>query len=109
MEAAATPRPPQSSSPLAHAPSNIQLNAVPAESTQNIQLTPEQLSKLQNELDVVQANMAVLNEMLNELTPREEHPSDLELLTVCTGTTLFHTSTICTYSSYNLYLTLKFF
>ncbi|XP_034233355.1 TOM1-like protein 2 isoform X2 [Thrips palmi] len=81
VEAAATPRPPQSSSPLALAPSNVQMTAVPTESSQNIQLTPEQLSKLQNELDVVQANMSVLNEMLNELTPREEHPSDLELLT----------------------------
>ncbi|KAK3914933.1 TOM1-like protein 2 [Frankliniella fusca] len=77
VEAAATPA--RSSSPRAHAPSNI--NVVASESLQNIQLTPEQLAKLQSELDVVQANMAVLNEMLNELTPREEHPSDLELLT----------------------------
>lgn len=86
VEAAASPRPPQSSSPLALAPSNVQMNSVPSEATQNIQLTPEQLSKLQSELDVVQANMSVLNEMLNELTPREEHPSDLELLTVCVVT-----------------------
>lgn len=83
MEAAATTVQ-QSSSPHSHAPSNVQLNTAPTESLQNIQLTPEQLAKLQSELDVVQANMAVFNEMLNELTPREEHPSDLELLTVCT-------------------------
>ncbi|XP_052127892.1 TOM1-like protein 2 isoform X1 [Frankliniella occidentalis] len=78
-EAAATPALPRPSSPRAHAPSNI--NAAAPESLQNVQLTPDQLAKLQSELDVVQANMAVLNEMLNELTPREEHPSDLELLT----------------------------
>jgi len=51
-------------------------------SNQNIVLTPEQTAKLQSELDVVQANMSVLNEMLTELTPGQEHPSDLELLTV---------------------------
>ncbi|GFG39314.1 hypothetical protein Cfor_02239 [Coptotermes formosanus] len=43
-------------------------------------LTSDQLGKLQSELDVVQGNMAVLSEMLTELTPGKEHPSDLELL-----------------------------
>ncbi|XP_063234919.1 TOM1-like protein 2 isoform X2 [Bacillus rossius redtenbacheri] len=43
-------------------------------------LTADQLGKLQSELDVVQGNMAVLGEMLSELTPGREHPSDLELL-----------------------------
>lgn len=81
VEAAVTARP-RSSSPRAHAPTNVPLNAVTTEPAPNMQLTPEQLAKLQSELDVVQANMAVLNEMLNDLTPREEHPSDLELLTV---------------------------
>jgi hypothetical protein len=42
----------------------------------------DQLGKLQSELDVVQGNMVVLSEMLTELTPGEEHPSDLELLKV---------------------------
>jgi hypothetical protein len=45
-------------------------------------LTSDQLGKLQSELDVVQGNMAVLSEMLTELTPGKEHPSDLELLQV---------------------------
>ncbi|KAJ1522515.1 hypothetical protein ONE63_001703 [Megalurothrips usitatus] len=81
VEASATNVRPRSSSPRSHAPSNVNLNTVSSESLQNVQLTPEQLAKLQSELDVVQANMSVLNEMLNELTPREEHPSDLELLT----------------------------
>jgi hypothetical protein len=40
------------------------------------------VGKLQSELDVVQGNMAVLSEMLSELTPGKEHPSDLELLQV---------------------------
>lgn len=43
-------------------------------------LSLDQLGKLQSELDVVQGNMVVLSEMLTELTPGEEHPSDLELL-----------------------------
>uniref|UniRef100_A0A1B6CYU7 VHS domain-containing protein n=1 Tax=Clastoptera arizonana TaxID=38151 RepID=A0A1B6CYU7_9HEMI len=43
-------------------------------------LTPEQLSKLHADLDVVQANMAVLSEMMSELTPGKEHPSDIQLL-----------------------------
>jgi len=48
-------------------------------------LTSDQLGKLQSELDVVQGNMVVLGEMLTELTPGKEHPSDLELLQVrCT-------------------------
>jgi hypothetical protein len=45
-------------------------------------LSLDQLGKLQSELDVVQGNMVVLSEMLTELTPGEEHPSDLELLKV---------------------------
>ena len=55
--------------------------------TQNTQmgptvLTSDQLGKLQSELDVVQGNMVVLSEMLSELSPGKEHPSDLELLQV---------------------------
>lgn len=47
-------------------------------------LTPDQMAKLHGELDVVQGNMAVLSEMLSELTPGKEHPSDIELLKVST-------------------------
>ncbi|XP_044735026.1 TOM1-like protein 2 isoform X2 [Chrysoperla carnea] len=46
----------------------------------NAPLAPEQIGKLQSELDVVQNNMAVLSEMLSELTPGKEDSSDLELL-----------------------------
>lgn len=45
-------------------------------------LTPDQLGKLHGELDVVQGNMAVMSEMLSELTPGQEHPSDIQLLKV---------------------------
>lgn len=45
-----------------------------------LRLSPEQLAKLRSELDIVQENMTILNEMLTELTPGQEHPSDLELL-----------------------------
>lgn len=44
-------------------------------------LSPEQVTKLNKDLEVVQANMAVLNEMLTTLIPGQEHSSDIELLT----------------------------
>lgn len=47
-----------------------------------ITLNPEQLGKLNGELDVVQQNCKVFNEMLTEMTPGQEDPSDLELLQV---------------------------
>ncbi|XP_018901199.1 target of Myb1 membrane trafficking protein isoform X2 [Bemisia tabaci] len=49
-------------------------------------LTPEQMVKLQSELDLVNGNMTVLNEMLTELTPGKEHPSDIQLLEELYGT-----------------------
>ncbi|XP_021938534.1 TOM1-like protein 2 isoform X2 [Zootermopsis nevadensis] len=54
--------------------------ATPATQVGPTVLTSDQLGKLQSELDVVQGNMVVLSEMLTELTPGKEHPSDLELL-----------------------------
>ena len=47
-----------------------------------ITLNPEQLTKLNTELDVVQQNCKVFNEMLTEMTPGQEDTSDLELLQV---------------------------
>ena len=44
--------------------------------------TPEQLAKLRTELDIVQGNMTVMSEMLTEMTPGQEEPSDLQLLQV---------------------------
>ena len=43
-------------------------------------LNSTQLTKLQRELGIVEGNMTVLSEMLNELTPGQEHPTDLDLL-----------------------------
>lgn len=62
-----------------------QVNAVPLSTTVGegaLRLNPEQLAKLRSELDIVQENMTILNEMLTELVPGQEHPSDLELLSV---------------------------
>lgn len=51
-----------------------------------IATTPDQLAKLQSELDVVSMNMTILSEMLSELKPGEEDPSDYKLLTDLTQT-----------------------
>ncbi|GAB6025912.1 hypothetical protein CHUAL_011884 [Chamberlinius hualienensis] len=45
-----------------------------------VNLIPEQLGKLKSELDLVQGNMTIFSEMLSELAPGHEHPSDWELL-----------------------------
>lgn len=43
-------------------------------------VSPEQVAKLQSELDIVQMNMTILSEMLNELKPNQESPADYRLL-----------------------------
>jgi len=43
-------------------------------------VTPEQMTKLKADLDILQTNMTVFGEMINELTPGNEHPADLQLL-----------------------------
>jgi len=45
-----------------------------------VHLSPEQLSKLRSELDVVQQNFKVFSEMLTELNPGQEDTSDWDLL-----------------------------
>ncbi|XP_073968734.1 TOM1-like protein 2 isoform X2 [Rhodnius prolixus] len=55
-------------------------NVVPTGTAVGIALTPEQLSKLKADLDIVQANMTVFGEMLNELSsPGPQPPADMEL------------------------------
>nr|XP_014271195.1 TOM1-like protein 2 isoform X3 [Halyomorpha halys] len=44
-----------------------------------VSLTGDQIAKLRSDLDILQTNMTVFGEMLNEMTPGNEHPSDLEL------------------------------
>lgn len=50
------------------------------QSTGPINLSPDQLAKLHRELTVVQGNITVFEEMLNEMTPGNEHPDDYDLL-----------------------------
>lgn len=77
-------RPPMSQSPVPISHGSPGSGVLPpstmAAITVPITLTSEQLGKLRSELDVVQGNLRVFNEMLTELTPGQEHPSDLELL-----------------------------
>lgn len=52
-------------------------------------LQPEQMYKLNADLDLVRGNMTVLNEMLSELVPGKEDASDIQLLTVSNITKTF--------------------
>ena len=45
--------------------------------------TPEQMGKIRSELDIVHGNIAVMSEMLTEMTPGQEEAGDLQLLQVC--------------------------
>ncbi|UXI16015.1 Fringe glycosyltransferase [Sarcoptes scabiei] len=68
-------------SSLNQAPSSSTLQPTLSTSTSNpIPLTPEQLNKLKNELELVQSNMNVFSEMLAEIKPGQEHTDDLNLL-----------------------------
>jgi GAT domain len=42
--------------------------------------SPDQLGKLQSELDIVSMNMTIMSEMLTELKPNQESPADYKLL-----------------------------
>lgn len=43
-------------------------------------MSPEQIGKIQSELDIVSMNMTILSEMLTELKPNQEAPGDYKLL-----------------------------
>lgn len=43
-------------------------------------LSPEQMAKLQSELEIVQVNLTIFSEMLAELKPGQEDPSEYKLL-----------------------------
>ncbi|GAA6101055.1 TOM1-like protein 2 isoform X1 [Tachysurus ichikawai] len=46
----------------------------------DINPTPEQISRLRSELEIVRGNTKVMSEMLTEMVPGQEDPSDHELL-----------------------------
>lgn len=71
-----TPKP----QPAERIPPVQQVQQSPEPVASPLSLLPDQLAKLRSELDVVQGNMRIFGEMLNELTPGQEHPSDIELL-----------------------------
>jgi hypothetical protein len=43
-------------------------------------ISPDQIAKLQSELDIVSMNMTILSEMLTELKPNQEAPGDYRLM-----------------------------
>lgn len=60
-----------------HATQNPSSPALPPPSA----MSQDQIAKLQSELDIVTMNMTVLGDMLTELKPGQEDPSDYQLLT----------------------------
>lgn len=65
-----------------HHPDVTQTNASPPTIPSGpVVLTPEQISKLQSELEIVSMNMTIFGEMLTALKPGQENPSDYKLLT----------------------------
>ncbi|KPP72473.1 TOM1-like protein 2-like [Scleropages formosus] len=80
--------PPQSSVGTATAPP-LSTSLSPAYSTPQISSTQdsgpivpnsEQIARLRSELDIVRGNAKVMSEMLTEMVPGQEDPSDLDLL-----------------------------
>ncbi|XP_026887815.2 TOM1-like protein 2 isoform X2 [Electrophorus electricus] len=67
---------PAYSAPLAHTPPQIPNLHVAGP----INPTPEQICRLRSELDIVRGNTKVMSEMLTEMVPGQEDPSDHELL-----------------------------
>jgi len=66
-------------------PSN-QVPGSPAITGAAATIGPEQVAKLQSELEIVQVNLTILSEMLAELKPGQEDPADYRLLTELAAT-----------------------
>lgn len=64
-----------------HNPDVTQITSTPAVAIPTaVSLSPEQISKLQSELEIVSMNMTIFGEMLTALKPGQEDPSDYKLL-----------------------------
>uniref|UniRef100_A0A8C4T0H2 Target of myb1 like 2 membrane trafficking protein n=1 Tax=Erpetoichthys calabaricus TaxID=27687 RepID=A0A8C4T0H2_ERPCA len=62
-------------------PASYNAPQVPAvQVTGPINVNSEQIARLRSELDIVRGNSKVMSEMLTEMVPGQEEPSDLELL-----------------------------
>ncbi|KAG9328025.1 hypothetical protein JZ751_016921 [Albula glossodonta] len=82
-KAAAPPQPqPQGPAPVSAPPqpASYPPPQPPQLQTGAITANPEQIARLRSELDIVRGNTKVMSEMLTEMVPGQEEPSDLELL-----------------------------
>lgn len=81
MPESASPPVVLSASPKNH-PDVTQSNATPAVTISSgpVALAPDQITKLQSELEIVSMNMTIFGDMLTALKPGQEDPSDYKLL-----------------------------
>ncbi|XP_062331508.1 TOM1-like protein 2 isoform X1 [Osmerus eperlanus] len=75
-----SPQPPPQAVPHAAPPSYSSPQVPNLQASGSINPTPEQICRLRSELDVVRGNTKVMSEMLTEMVPGQEEPSDHELL-----------------------------
>ena len=80
------PKTPEPKTPAALPPVQQQQESTrsqPRRQALSFTISPEQLAKLKSELDIVKANVKVLNDMLNALPPNQENSAaDLQLMKV---------------------------
>ena len=74
-----TPPPVQQPIPQQRSPHHVDVSDSPHQIAAG-GVSPDQIAKLQSELDIVTMNMTILSEMLTEMKPNQESPADYKLM-----------------------------